>query len=90
MGRSCAGVAAATDFTANLANMLSGHTVLALIVASFGVTMRPNLSLTKSAYSVRYALRRIGGLRKASDSLFRGSCSPATGVVESDTTCCTA
>ena len=36
--------------------MLSGRTALALVVASFGVTMSPNLSLTQSAYSVRQAL----------------------------------
>jgi hypothetical protein len=62
LGQAGRGVAAATDFAGSLANMLSGRTALALIVASFGVTMSPNLSLTQSAYSVRWALtanRRI-------------------------------
>jgi hypothetical protein len=36
--------------------MLSGRTALFLVVASFGVTMSQNLSVTQSAYSVRQAL----------------------------------
>jgi hypothetical protein len=50
LGQAGRGVAAATDFASSLANMPSGRTALALIVASFGVTMSPNLSLTQSAY----------------------------------------
>jgi hypothetical protein len=62
LGQAGRGVAGRNRFASSLVNVLSDRTTLALVVASFGVTMSPNLSLTQSAYSVRQALtanRRI-------------------------------